>query len=297
MRRQSRVHTKAHTSFDSSRQFQVAVRHNGSGTCPMGDRQHRNSPANIRRDWVNHVVAEAQRTAGRSLVIDPEQTEATLLQFIGALPAPANHLERLILRAMLFDVAWKFGSTIHRRTHRRHSAKCRFVPAALMGSLVNAPIGDPEAMFLPWVNAFCAEFSRTHPASVAARVAGLIRRDYQHPWSLDSLADQFHVTVSQLRRAFQREFGVSIHDYQRSRRVIEALSHVSEGKIDAIALEVGYKSKKDFYRAFQAVTGVTPMAFRRLSDEHASRIVKSVSATASRRTIAADRHRARQRRR
>jgi transcriptional regulator GlxA family with amidase domain len=192
----------------------------------MGDRQHASSPAGVRREWVISVVAEAQRTAGRSLVIDPEQIEATLLHFIASLPAPANHVERLLLRSMLLDVAWKFGSTIHRRTHRRHSARCRFVPAMLLSSLMEAPIGDPEAMFLPWVNAFCAEFSRTHPASVATRVAGLIRNDYQRPWSLDVLADQYHVTPSQLRRGFQREFGVSIHDYQRSRRVIEALPHV-----------------------------------------------------------------------
>jgi len=157
----------------------------------MGDRQHGSSPAGVRREWVNHVVAEAQRTAGRSLVIDPEQIEATLLQFIGSIPAPANHLERLILRSVLLDVAWKFGSTIHRRTHRRHSAKCRFVPATLLSSLVNAPVGDPEAMFLPWVNAFCAEFSRTHPASMAARVAGLIRKDYQRAWSLNLLGINF----------------------------------------------------------------------------------------------------------
>ena len=45
-------------------------------------------------------------------------------------------------------------------------------------------------------------------------------------------------------------------------RLIEALPQVPTEKIDAIALKVGYRSKKNFYRAFQTVTGLTPTAFR-----------------------------------
>jgi AraC-like DNA-binding protein len=52
-------------------------------------------------------------------------------------------------------------------------------------------------------------------------------------------------------------------------RLIEAMPHVSTEKIEAIALKVGYKSKKNFYRAFQDVTGLTPTAFRNLSEERA----------------------------
>src|SRR5438045_202695 len=35
-------------------------------------------------------------------------------------------------------------------------------------------------------------------------------------------------------------------------------------KIEPIALEVGYRSKKNFYRAFRALTGLTPSTCRRL---------------------------------
>lgn len=54
------------------------------------------------------------------------------------------------------------------------------------------------------------------------------------------------------------------------------------GKIDAIATQVGYRSRKNFNDAFRQVTGLTPTAFRRLPAQRASEIVDSldrVSAT------------------
>ena len=61
--------------------------------------------------------------------------------------------------------------------------------------------------------------------------------------------------------------------------------------IEATALEAGYGSKKNFYRAFRRVTGLTPAAFRRLSHERALHVVESLAAAPPRRAIAADRRR------
>ncbi|PYR00763.1 MAG: hypothetical protein DMF96_02430, partial [Acidobacteria bacterium] len=63
------------------------------------------------------------------------------------------------------------------------------------------------------------------------------------------------------------------------------------GNIEATALEAGYGSKKNFYRAFRRVTGLTPAAFRRLSHERALHVVESLAAAPPRRAIAADRRR------
>jgi AraC-like DNA-binding protein len=135
------------------------------------------------------------------------------------------------------------------------------------------------------VHAFSTEFTRIHPASAASRVARLIGLEYHLQWSLATLGRRFHVTPSQLRRGFEREFGVSIHKYQEEMRVRAAIEHVRNDNMEATALGAGFKGKKNFYRAFRQVTGLTPTSFRLLSDERAAhhRIPRRHTAQAGRR--------------
>ena len=123
------------------------------------------------------------------------------------------------MRAVLLDVAWRCGRTIHARAHRGHPGKCPFVPTTCLDRFWRAPVHDPEKAFLIWAEGFSTEFRRLHPATTASRVARLIRHDYERQWSLATLGRRFHVTPSQLRRAFEREFGVSIRAYQQTVRV------------------------------------------------------------------------------
>jgi AraC-like DNA-binding protein len=230
----------------------------------------------VRPVWLDVVVAASQRVAGESQVIDPADAQPMLTAFVRALPAPASVVERLILRALLLDVAWRYGRTAHARAHRGQRGKCSFVPIRCLERFWGAPPQDPEKAFLAWTDAYCAEFARLHPATAASRVARLIRRNYQRRWSLAVLGRRFHVTSSQLRRGFACEFGVSIQKYQQEMRVKAAIREVRKGNIEATALGVGYKGKKNFYHAFRQVTGVTPTAFRCLSEERALHIIDSI---------------------
>lgn len=47
-------------------------------------------------------------------------------------------------------------------------------------------------------------------------------------------------------------------------RIVSALDDLRHHKVDAIAIQVGYRSKKNFYRAFARLTGMTPGAFKKL---------------------------------
>jgi len=250
---------------------------------------HNESRPAVRASWLDAVVVASQQVAGQCDVIDPEHVHHLLTAFARALPTPASVVERLIMRALLLDVAWRSGRTIHARAHRGHAGRCPFVPTTHLDRFWSAPRQDPVKAFLGWAQAFSEELKRIHPASAASRVARLIRHEYHLQWSLATLGRRFHVTPSQLRRGFKREFGVSIHEYQQVMRVKAAIEHVRNGNIEATALEAGYGSKKNFYRAFRRVTGLTPAAFRRLSHERALHVVESLAAAPPRRAIAADR--------
>ena len=243
-------------------------------------RQHPDSStALFKPAWLKDVVDAAQQVAGRCDQLEPDEAQQALTLFARALPPPTSPIERLILRALLLDVAWRCGELVHAHAARRCAGRCAFQPALVLErfDFLRSPAQDPRRAFVNWAAAFSAELARTHPPSAATRAARLIREQYQRPWSLPELARRFHVTPPQLRRAFQREFGMSVREYQRTLRLIEALPQVPTGKIDAIALKVGYKSKKNFYRAFQRVAGLTPTAFRKLPRERAMHLIDSIN--------------------
>jgi AraC-like DNA-binding protein len=247
----------------------------------------------VRSSWLNSVVNESQRVAGDLLAIELHEARGRLIDFGRALPTPANRLEHLVMRAMLIDVAWRAGAIVHERAHRSHAAVCSFIPARCLGHFWKTGHAHNLGGFLPWVDAFFAEFQRTHPASVSSRAARLIRDDYRRPWSLAALARRVHVSPSQLRRAFQKEFGVPTREYQRAIRLIEAAKRFPTEKIEATALHVGYRSRKNLYRAFYLETGLTPAGFRELSNDEASRVIASIAQTRPPRAVAADRQRRR----
>jgi AraC-like DNA-binding protein len=69
---------------------------------------------------------------------------------------------------------------------------------------------------------------------------------------------------AQLTRAFRSSLAVSVHEYLteiRARHAVHALRSSTE-KVEAVALMVGYRSKKDLYRTIRAMTGLTPKRLR-----------------------------------
>lgn len=247
----------------------------------------------VRPQWLTTIVTLSQTIAGQSQVTSLDDVEPWLNAYLASLPAPANQVERLVLRAVLLDVAWQCGRVLHARAHRSPVRRCGFEPAVVLDHFYSSPLHDPCGAFAKWAHAFALDFRRAHPPTAAGRVAKLIRDNFERKWSVAALAQSVHVTPSRLRRQFALQFGVSMLEYQRAVRMMTALEHVPDGKIDAIALQVGYRSRKNFNEAFRKVTGLTPTAFRRLTRERASELVESLGHVSAARSTAADRRRTR----
>ena len=111
------------------------------------------------------------------------------------------------------------------------------------------------------------EFSSHHVPSTATRAEHVIRTEFDQPITVDGLARRFGVNAQRLRRQFREERGTSIPAYKGAVRMFAAIQQVATTNIDAVARGVGYKSRKNFYRTFRALTGVTPTAFRKLPAE------------------------------
>ena len=105
---------------------------------------------------------------------------------------------------------------------------------------------------------------RRHPRSpIAVETKRIIDERYAEALTLDLLALEVGRSKRHLASVFLRDFRVSVHAYLTQVRLNRALALIRAGeKIEVVSLLVGYRSKKNFYRNFNALIGVTPIAYR-----------------------------------
>lgn len=85
---------------------------------------------------------------------------------------------------------------------------------------------------------------------------------------LVDLAHKTNATEHQLSQVLSEHFGVNFFEFINSYRINTAKQLLLDSgfkhfTIDAIAEEVGFKSKSSFYEAFKKFVGLTPFAFKR----------------------------------
>lgn len=232
--------------------------------------------ATVRATWLALAVTKLQVAVGTIVFADRQDSEAAMDALANGLTPPISRAEVLALRGLLLEFACRWGARAHMHAHGDTPAVCGFDSATLLVKCWSAPAEDPTAAFRTWIHAFHAELSRHHPLSVANRAARMIRRQGDHALTIATMARQLSVSPDQLRQHFRHEFGVSIPAYTRTVRVASALQLLTTGKVEAVMLAVGYRSKKNFYRSFRQLTGLTPAAVRRLSPEAVGVLIDAV---------------------
>jgi AraC-like DNA-binding protein len=94
-----------------------------------------------------------------------------------------------------------------------------------------------------------------------------IHRNYTQRLTLATVARTLGRQSAYLGRLFRDEIGVTVHEYVTRARMIFGAAQVRSGvKIEAVALDLGYRSKKNFYRQFKRRFGMTPEAYRHEHD-------------------------------
>jgi two-component system response regulator YesN len=105
--------------------------------------------------------------------------------------------------------------------------------------------------------------SSNHSSPHVRRMVALIEERFAENLSLHGLAAAIGRQEAYLGRLFREQMGVSMHEYLVSFRLARAESLIREGqKIESVALEVGYRSRRSFYRQFKRRYGTTPGAYR-----------------------------------
>ena len=220
----------------------------------------------VRVEWLASVTASCQQVGEHLAVCDRAEADALLRSFSETLPLPGGRTEWLVLRGLLLGVAVRASVTLHGRLHADAQQRCSLSSERLLDELAGGPAEAAIIAFESWQRTFLGRLNLVHPPTLGSSIGVLVRRDFRRPWSLATLARHFRVSPSRIRKSFGRRFGRSVHDYQQLARIVAAMDGVRSSKIDAIALSVGYHSKKNFYSAFRRLIGRTPTEYRRLSN-------------------------------
>lgn len=90
--------------------------------------------------------------------------------------------------------------------------------------------------------------------------AEYIQRNYTRPITMDSLAEQFHVTHSYFSTAFRQQMGISPYQYLMDLRLARAAELMAEHNynVSEAAISVGYNSIYNFSKMFKKKFGVSP---------------------------------------
>lgn len=98
---------------------------------------------------------------------------------------------------------------------------------------------------------------------IIRRMTEDIGRNYNKRLSLDSFAEDYHMTPQYLSNLFTKEIGKTFSDYVRTIRMEKAKELLinTDMKIYAIACFVGYPDQKYFSKVFREYTGVSAKQF------------------------------------
>ncbi|MDS2172395.1 AraC family transcriptional regulator [Nesterenkonia sp. CL21] len=98
----------------------------------------------------------------------------------------------------------------------------------------------------------------------AARVRELLRGDIRHPWALQDLAEQVHLSPKQLARVFVDAYGKTPNAYLTMLRVQAMAKLLRDATVSILEAgqAVGWASRSRASEAFRQCIGVSPQRFR-----------------------------------
>ena len=96
------------------------------------------------------------------------------------------------------------------------------------------------------------------------RMLDVIETSYAERITLHTLSAALNRQSAYLGHLFRKEVGMTVRQCVTQVRLRRAASLIQQGvKIEAVALTVGYRSKKNFYRQFKRQFAITPSQYGR----------------------------------
>ncbi|MBQ8583261.1 MAG: helix-turn-helix transcriptional regulator [Clostridia bacterium] len=118
-----------------------------------------------------------------------------------------------------------------------------------------------------FLSATSSEPALPDDSDFAVRVMQFVNENIKGEMSLDKISRYFFVSKFYLCRAFKARFGISVHEYITTKRIMLSRQLISAGETaSAAAYKVGFGDYSSFYRAYRKVVGEVPARLNQRRD-------------------------------
>lgn len=208
--------------------------------------------------------------------VDPFDVEA-LVQLFASVGAPRDYADALTASGIVHRFIDRAAHELHRRIHGGAvPAVCSFgatgdIPVPVVDQTRPHRWNAPDVVSA-WYAGYVERLKSHHPPSIAERAITRLRTLNGQTLRVPDLARDLACSVPVLQRQFTESTGNSPRQFLIQLRVSRAIDLLrrTDWKVEAIAHEVGWRSKKDLHVAFARRVGATPGAIRRLNDDAAA---------------------------
>lgn len=223
--------------------------------------------AEIEVEWVARTHAAVARVSDDLDAVDPVDVSPLVERFVDGIDAPPDPLHNAVLSLILIDVCARVVAAVYDR-ETWSGCTCHTITWSGVHPFTKWNEDDARLAFRQWATAFLSHVRRAHRASPSVRAAAIIRANPLISWTLKALAERVGTRPVRLRQEFQRRFDMRVSAYLQLVRAARALPLFrTASKVEVVAWEVGYRSKKDLYAALRRWVGATPGELRSLTDE------------------------------
>ena len=263
-----RVHRRSETAASSMRgyhyhdEYEIYYLAEGERYYFISDRSYRIEPGTlvlIPPYEIHCTTAGEHAPHERILVSFSREAMLPLLRLFAEKENPLSLFERGVHTVPLSGTAREFVEelleSMERAAMREQTGVLRVAVAELLFYAADAEGGGDK------------EGYRNATHRLISEVTGYINSHYAEPLSLLHLSKIFFVSTCYLSRIFRRYTGSGFVEYLSTVRVKEAKRRLasSTDSVTEIALGVGFRSVTHFGRVFRELTGLSPLAFRRVS--------------------------------
>jgi len=114
-----------------------------------------------------------------------------------------------------------------------------------------------------------ASKKQTPSKKVVPEIINYLSENFNMPLSVQEIADNFHISYSQLEKTFKKFFGMSVKEYISSIRLKNAVYQLlsTDDSMTQITFDNGFANMKSFYKAFKDTYHTTPLEFKKMMNE------------------------------